>query len=138
MKLTSVYKNKRGVDILLDLLKKRDPIENISHREMPSWEDHAKFFYSKPYLHWNFVENDAGKIIGAAYLSRAFEIGVHLFPEFKNKGYEQQAIQMMMVLYGRPRYFVNVSVNNWDMMGVVKELGFNHVQNTYEFVYDKR
>lgn len=122
------------MDILYDLLSKRHPDENISHRKIPSVDEHKKFFYSKPYLQWFLIELEKHKFAGAIYLTRASEIGIHLFLEHRDKGHEQSAIQMMMLIGGCARYFANVGVKNIELVRIVKELGFEHIQNTYEFV----
>ena len=36
-------------EFLYELLKKRDPRTNISHRAMPTYQNHVKFIKSKPY-----------------------------------------------------------------------------------------
>lgn len=146
VKLVSVYSVKSASEILYELLKSRAPKENISHREMPSWEEHNKFINSAPYSLWFFVvlETDLKKVryieefkngafIGSIYLSRMSEIGVHFFPEHRFRGNEEQAIQRLMLLAGRKKYFMNVSVNNDTLKGLVQEMGFTPLSNTYEF-----
>ena len=45
---------KNDFDFLYELLKSRDPRTNISHKSMPSFEEHIKFVKSKPsHLHAN-------------------------------------------------------------------------------------
>ena len=41
MKLKKV--SEEDVDFLYDMLKERDPIENILHKEIPKYEEHVKF-----------------------------------------------------------------------------------------------
>lgn len=125
------------MDILYELLKKRHPNENISHRALPSLEEHKRFFYSKPYLQWRLIEIEKNKFAGAIYLTRASEIGIHLFPEHQGKGYGPKAIQMMMLVGGRQRYLANISVKNKKSAKTFEKLGFEHIQNTYEFINDK-
>ena len=60
---------------LYELLKKRDPIYNISHKKMPSYDEHEKFVRSKPYTNWYIIFLNKEKI-GAAYLSFDDEIGI--------------------------------------------------------------
>ena len=40
---------KSDVDFLYEILSERSSIENISHKEMPSYRKHVNFVLSKPY-----------------------------------------------------------------------------------------
>ena len=68
------------VSFLYELLQNRDPIYNISHKKMPSFDEHKKFVLSEPYLNWYAISLDTKKI-GAAYLSFDDEIGISLHPD---------------------------------------------------------
>ena len=63
------------IEFLFDLLKKRDPISNISHKKMPSYSQHIKFIKSKPYSKWYIILKENEKI-GSIYLSKNNEIGL--------------------------------------------------------------
>ena len=54
IKLNQVTKN--DTLFLYDLLKNKDPNANISHKKMPSYDEHVKFVMSKPYTNWYIIE----------------------------------------------------------------------------------
>ena len=41
--------NKSDLKFLYQHLKERDPKENISHQQMPTYTEHVKFVLSSPY-----------------------------------------------------------------------------------------
>lgn len=130
MNLLSVYERPDRALVLYQLLEERDPSANISHKAMPSWEDHVRFVESKPYEAWYFIEN--ATIAGACYLSRQNEIGVAVFKAHQGNGYGPWAVQALMLKHGRRRYLANVSPHNERSAEMFEGLGFTHIQNTYE------
>ena len=73
IKLKPVTKN--DALFLYDLLKNRDPIANISHKKMPSYDEHVYFILSNPYTIWYTIEYE-GEKTGSIYLSKQDEIGI--------------------------------------------------------------
>ena len=66
--LKSVTKN--DYEFLYDLLAERSPIINISHKKMPTYQQHVRFIKSKPYSKWYVIfHNDkkAGSIYKSNY-----------------------------------------------------------------------
>lgn len=144
LSLRSVYETPHAHDILYRLLKERRPDESISHKRMPTWEEHCRFVDSQPYQFWYIVSahdplegftewtKDANPV-GAIYLTeRLAEIGCWIFDEFENSGLRAQAILALMRKHPRPRYVANINPRNADLTAVFSELGFKHIQNTYE------
>ena len=72
------------VKFLFDLLKERNPRVNISHKKMPTYNQHRKFIKSKPYSKWYIILKSKQKI-GSIYLSKNDEIGIFLSKNFKEK-----------------------------------------------------
>ena len=70
---------------LYELLKNKDPNSNISHKKMPTYDEHVKFVLSKPYTNWYIIECDK-KNAGAIYLSKQDEIGTSISNDYE---YEQ-------------------------------------------------
>ena len=58
---------------LFELLEERDPRANISHKKMPSYNEHLKFIKSKPYTKWYIILKSKDRI-GSIYLSKNDEI----------------------------------------------------------------
>lgn len=136
MKLISVKEFPWAAEVLYELLKVRAPEENISHRAMPSYEEHLNFFSSDPYDAWYLIEKETPihGYVGAIYIVRG-EIGIHLFPMYRNNGHEVVAIRLLMLRHPLERYFINVSVNNKLLAGLVQsQLDGALIQLTYEIV----
>ena len=61
MKLKKV--SEEDIDFLYDMLKERDPIENILHKEMPNNDEHVKFVTeSNPYDGWYIIMISSQKV----------------------------------------------------------------------------
>lgn len=127
-------KEVKNEDILFlyDLLLKRDPKVNISHRIMPSLEEHKKFVNSKPYKKWNIIYLDNQKI-GSYYLSKNNEIGITILPKFQKKKIGTKILEIMFRENGNLRYLANVSPINSESQKFFIKNGFKLIQYTYEF-----
>lgn len=136
MRLIDVYDHPEAPDILYRLLSEREPHQNISHKQMPSFDEHLGFFMSRPYADWVLIEdvpgvNDGQCIIGAAYLTHANEIGVWIFQRWHRRGFGQHAVKSLMAKHGARRYIANVAPDNVTSREMFEGLGFKHVQNTF-------
>jgi RimJ/RimL family protein N-acetyltransferase len=131
--LIDVYARDGCISLLWEILESRagqDEI-NISHHTMPTPEEHVRFVQSRPYLGWYFVTL-AGKIVmGAVYVTRQGEIGIHLLPEFHGRGYGPEAIRQVMFLHPREQYLANVNPKNERSIRMFEKLGFRFKQATY-------
>jgi RimJ/RimL family protein N-acetyltransferase len=140
IRLVDVYRTKGAEKILYDLMGERDATVNISHRKMPSWKDHVRFIRSRPYQSWHLIS--AGRpsaIVGAAYLSKNSEIGVFLFKAHRGNGYGEAAVRALMKKHpGTPRFLANINPNNLRSIEFFQDLGFRHIQNTYELFPSKK
>ncbi len=132
MKLVPVWHEERAVDILYELLKERAPHVNISHRTMPTMEEHKAFVESTPYAAWYLIQVD-DDYVGSIYLSRNDEIGVFIFAKYRGKGHGPGAIKMIMELHKRGRYLANINPANSESIRMFRRLGFKKLQLTYEF-----
>ena len=139
MKLIPISEHPDAARILYDLLAERSPEASISHKKMPTWEEHLAFIHSQPYADWCLVEGayhggispPTYPIVGAVYLTRNNEIGVAVFRNLRGVGWGSQAVRMMMEKHGERRYFANVAPGNEPSRRMFEKLGFKHVQNTY-------
>jgi RimJ/RimL family protein N-acetyltransferase len=116
---------------LHNLLAQRNSIVNISHKRMPTWEEHVKFVKSKPYSKWYVIYNNDEKI-GSIYLSNQNEIGIHLLKKYENESIYLESIKQLMLLNLKIKFCVNVSPKNKNYIVLFKKLGFKMVQHTYE------
>lgn len=126
------------VNLLYELLSERDPEANISHRIMPSFDQHRHFVETHPYHAWYIIVTD-GVMVGSIYLtepakpSRAGdEIGIAMLKEHQRKGYAKQAIVHLMQMHPRPRYLANIALGNYKSQDLFSGLGFEACQMTYE------
>ena len=116
---------------LHNLLAQRNSIVNISHKRMPTWEEHVKFVKSKPYSKWYVIYNNDEKI-GSIYLSKQNEVGIHLLKKYENESIYLESIKKLMLLNLKIKFRVNVSPKNKNYIVLFKKLGFKMVQHTYE------
>jgi len=118
---------------LYQLLKKRDPRANISHRTMPTYTEHQKFVASKPYKAWYVIYARKTKV-GSIYLSRQNELGVFLLPKYQGKNIGQKALQLLMNTHAEKRYLANVNPKNTSSAKFFKKNKFKLIQHTYEYI----
>jgi len=129
--LRDIYKVPDAPRHLYRLLEERGRDVNISHRAMPSWRAHLRFVRSRPYHAWYLIEAD-GEIAGAAYLSKADEIGIFLFRSHQGRGLGPEAVKAVMKRHPRKRFLANVNPRNKGSIAMFEAMGFRHLQNTYE------
>ena len=129
IKLSQVTKN--DMLFLYELLKNKNPNSNISHKKMPSYDEHVKFVMSKPYTSWYIIESDK-KNAGAIYLSKRDEIGISINNDY---GYDQiakTALKLLMELNPRKRYLANVSPKDVRPQEFLLKNGFVGLEYVYE------
>ena len=129
IKLSQVTKN--DMLFLYELLKNKNPNSNISHKKMPSYDEHVKFVMSKPYTSWYIIECDK-KNAGAIYLSKRDEIGISINNDY---GYDQivkTALKLLMELNPRKRYLANVSPKDVRPQEFLLKNGFVGLEYVYE------
>ena len=118
---------------LYELLSEREPIVNISHKKMPTYDEHVKFVMSKPYSQWYVVYYN-GRKSGSVYLSKQNEIGIFVKKIFQDKGIGAQILESVIEKNGPGRYLANISPRNKRSIKFFKNNGFSLIQHTYEFI----
>ncbi len=138
MKLVPIEENQDAVKILWDLLYERAPEYSISHKGMPSWQqhqDHVRFWPREAwYLIKGSVAHDWGmayEIVGAIYLTKADEIGIGIFLAYQGNGFGTRAVEMLMEKHGPRRYLANINPANKASQRMFEKLGFGLTQYTY-------
>lgn len=128
--LVSVYRKGLGIDllskhykVLYQILAEREPYQNISHREMPSYEDHINFVNSFPYKEWYIVYNN-GPAVGSIYISRNNEIGLFILKEFQGKGYGAWALNFVLENNKHIAFQANINPRNFKSIAFFKKFGF--------------
>ena len=129
VKLKQVTKN--DALFLYELLKNKDPNANISHKKMPSYDEHVEFVMSKPYTNWYVIEYDK-KNVGAIYLSKQDEIGISVKRDYKYDQIAKPALKLLIKLNPRKRYLANVSPKDVRSQEFFLKNGFNGFEYVYE------
>ena len=116
---------------LYDLLSYRKPTENISHKKMPSYNQHIKFVNSHPYTKWYIIEKGDMEV-GSVYLSKQNEIGIFLKKKFQNQGIGDEALDLIIKINPRKRYLANINPKNKKSISFFKKNKFRLIQYTFE------
>ena len=137
MKLVDIYSPEPTtftLNFLYWMLKEREPVANISHRSMPTGEEHAAFVNSKPYEAWYIIEGSfyEDTPLGNCYLTRQNEIGVHIIRSAQGQGYGRLAIKELMMMHGPRRYLANIAPANMHSQSLFIRMGFRPIQMTFE------
>jgi RimJ/RimL family protein N-acetyltransferase len=132
LKLISVYDLPfmQTCKVLYDLLTERTPEQSISHKKMPTFAEHSHFVMNQPYPEWYMI--DDGGYVGSIYLTKANEIGISVFNKFQGRGYGKRAVRMLVDKHKGKRLLANINPLNERSIKFFTELGFKHIQQTYE------
>ena len=125
--------SKSDYRFLYDLLKERDSRVNISHKKMPTYNEHLKFIKSKPYTKWYIVKWGTQKI-ASIYLTSQNEIGIFIKKTHQNKNLGGIIMSQLIQKNPRERYLANVSPKNKISEIFFKSHGFKFIQKTYELI----
>jgi len=129
IKLKPVTKN--DALFLYDLLKTRDPLTNISHKKMPSYDEHVNFILSNPYTVWYIIEYEEEKT-GSIYLSKQDEIGISLVDNSLYDKIGKSVIKLLIKNNPRKRYLAKTSPQNKKLQNFFVNNGFIGLEYTYE------
>jgi len=121
----------KDIRFLYELLKEREPSTNISHRKMPTYNEHVNFVLSKPYSKWYIIYHEKNKV-GSIYLSKQNEVGIFIKKTFFMKGIGTDALRLLMELNPRERFLANINPKNKKSTEFFKKNGFKILQHTYE------
>lgn len=130
---------------LYELMKEKKPEQNISHKEMPTYEQHVAFNNSKPYgedyiititksvmvpIGIGIVATDTQVPVGRIYLTDRDEVGIHIKEEYASKGYGGEALELILRSAKRP-LLANIAPSNTASQAFFTKHGFSLVQHTY-------
>lgn len=125
---------------LFALLAERPPAANISHAQMPMWEEHVAFIQSCPYLAWEIIVREprpeefpeiTAQPVGAIYLTDRHEVGIAILSSYQGMGIGSQALEDFLIRYPLPRTLANVSPTNTGSQRFFERHGFTLIQYTY-------
>ena len=128
--------NESNLNFLYELLKARE--YSISHKEIPSFEEHYNFVQNHPYYKWFIIENNSN-LIGSLYIHKDNSIGLDILNEFEilipnvlsflEKRYEP--LPYIKSLRSK-NFFLNISPKNKRMHDLLKSLGYEISQISFE------
>ena len=130
-KIDLVSIKKQDNKLLYDILKNREKVENISHKKMPTYNQHILFVNSKPYQKWYKILYQ-NNIVGTVYLSKINEIGIHLINNNIDNKLYKKIIKEVMEKNPKERYLVNVAIKNKKFNKLIESYGFEKIQTTFE------
>ena len=120
---------------LYELLKEREPSTNISHKKMPTFNQHVNFVLSKPYSKWYIILQGIDKV-GSIYLSKQNEIGIFLKKGSHHAGIGTTALKLVMKKNPKKGYLANINPKNKKSVEFFKKNNFKILQYTYELKSD--
>ena len=123
--------DEKDVQFLYNLLEERKPVTYISHKKMPTYEEHVNFVKSSPYSKWYIIEIDEERA-GSIYLTKQNEIGIFLNEGLQEKGIGSNALNVLIGKNPDLRYLANINPENKKSIEFFKKLGFTLIQYTYE------
>jgi len=123
--------DEKDVQFLYNLLDERKPVTYISHKKMPTYEEHVNFVKSSPYSKWYIIEVDEERA-GSIYLTKQNEIGIFLNEGLQEKGIGSNALNVLIGKNPDLRYLANINPENKKSIKFFKKLGFTLIQYTYE------
>ena len=123
--------SKSDYRFLYDLLIERDTRVNISHKKMPTYNQHVSFVSAKPYSKWYVILYGVNKA-GSIYLTSQNEIGIFIKKSFQNKQIGNIALHKLIQKNPKKRYLANVNPQNKKSMCFFKNNGFKLIQYTLE------
>ena len=109
----------------------RDTRVNISHKKMPTYNQHVSFVSAKPYSKWYVILYGVNKA-GSIYLTSQNEIGIFIKKSFQNKQIGNIALHKLIKKNPKKRYLANVNPQNKKSMRFFKNNGFKLIQYTLE------
>ena len=130
-KITLKLVTDSDLEFLFQLLKNRDSRANISHKKMPTYQQHVKFVKSKPYSKWYIIIQSKEKV-GSIYLSKTNEIGIFILKIFQKQNVGKSALNELFKKNPRKRYLANVNPKNRKSIQFFKNNGFKLIQYTFE------
>jgi RimJ/RimL family protein N-acetyltransferase len=149
IRLVDLYRggkiDQADVDFLYQLLAERPPEANISHRDMPTPEQHKQFVHRRPYAAWYLIEQH-GRVdtlpesepgipgswpVGAVYLTQAREVGIFVLRVHWGKGHARAALEELRRLHPGP-ILANVAPGNERSHRFFQAAGGRLISQTYE------
>lgn len=134
----SVYMSKtESIGILFAMLMERlnEENTNISHKKMPTWQEHIDFINNKPYKDWFLIfDFQSNELIGQYYITNNNEIGIYIIKRHRRNGYADIIMSKILEsnVIDNIEYLANINPKNEASIKFFEKWGFKHIQNTYK------
>lgn len=122
--------DEQHIDFLYCLLEERPPEACISHKSMPTREQHAAFVRSKPYKEWCVIK--AGKhLVGSVYITKNNEIGIAVDRRYARHGFASTAVFLMYINHKKSPVYANIAPGNYASKALFHRMGFRPLQEVW-------
>lgn len=129
-------KNRKDILDLFNLLKLRTYF--ISHKDMPTWNQHVRFVKTNPYRMW-FIVKQKDKPVGSFYIKLDNSIGINLIDDYSSSVIEildyikrnikpAQAIPSVVP----PFFYVNLSPLNTTLINQLENKNMQKIQISFK------
>lgn len=114
---------------LYKLLEEKEPYQNISHKELPTYEDHIRFNEAGPYKEDYIIYVDEDKV-GRIYVTKLDEIGIAILKDYQ--GHAIGSFALGEILKSGKTYLANIAPTNKGSQRFFERNGFKLIQLTYK------
>jgi len=121
------------IEFLYQILKERPKVANISHKTMPTMEQHTEFVntWTERYREW-WVIWYGGDMAGNCYLTKHNEYGMFIKREFQGLGIAIEAFKWIAKRYRDEPLYSNINPRNTRIRKLLQRLGCTLVQETWK------
>jgi RimJ/RimL family protein N-acetyltransferase len=137
-----------AAEFLYELMKERDPEINISHRELPSFEEHWQFMMKQPFRFWYLIEAESITLPWVGYVSATWqnEIGIIIGKPYRGLGYGPAAVREFIAKHPpladvkslrNGHWLANIAPGNSHSKHMFEKLGFVKIQETFVLEEEK-
>ena len=136
MELEDIIPTSKQINILYIQLKKR--VHNISHKKIPSFQNHKLFIKNNPYRAWCIVK-ESKSVIGNVYVKFDNSIGLNCYNDVSSA--QLKNILSLIKLKISPLkekpsirskdFFINIASSNKSLRKKINSIGLVETQRTY-------
>ena len=145
MRLISLYKLLdahpycEALEVLYQILKERPAKANISHKVMPTFQEHVRFVAGQPFRYWYLIKVD-DCYVGALQAAKDNSIAIAILSGHEKHGYATEALRLFLDTHEplpeipaiRSGHFIaNIAPGNEPSVALFRGLGCKLVQETY-------
>ena len=136
LKFEKILPNKTQINALYLILKNRN--YSISHKLLPSFEEHNTFVKKNPYLAWYLIQKE-NLLIGNVYLNNDNSIGINLINNIEHSdlieiiGFIKKSHTPLPPIKSirRDEFFINAPSNNKQLIKILKDLKKKEIQRSF-------